>query len=258
MSVTDTTVSFAQFSADFSARLSLDSDYNEAIYNEENKSSFLPNETAYLKLLPGESTKAYYLGSSFGTLSIANKNVLYDYSEDINFILEKEATLSFVPNAGVSYSWIGNNGGTPLFVGKAVVIPSNIIGILRCSYQVMGDRLKLSNADVGLDEYNILCVVDYIGDYNISLSVSFEVGDDPGSEEIRLEVAVVDMCTGDVIPNASVIIDGLDSGVTNSDGIFYPMPTVNTGQTYDIKVTATGYQNSDADFLKNDSFTIPL
>jgi len=251
------TVSFAQFSADFSASLSLDSDYNETTYNEESKSSFLPNETAYLKLLPGVSEKAYSLGSSFGNFTLASRGVLYDYTEDINFVSSKEGALSFKPNAGVTYEWMGNNGGTPLFVDKAIILQNDTIGILRCSYKVLGDRLKLSNADLSLTDYAVLCVVLYEDHNAISLSVSFLVSDEIPAE-VSLDVVVRDMCTGDVIPGASIVIEGVQSGTTGDDGVFSPTPKIMTGQEYSIRATASGYVSSDVDFLKNDSFLIPI
>lgn len=265
------TVNFNETSSDFSADLSLDEEKNRAVYalgDTETKTTFAPTETAYLQLIPGASTESYSMGSSLGTLSVANSDVLFDYTEDISFASVNFAKLTFIPNSIVTYEWIGNDGGTPTFVNDFITVPSAVIGILRCTYQVLGDRLKLTNANLAQDEYGVLCVVIYdnikvtntdgnITPYTTSITVAFATDDSVPSEDVTLEIQVVDMCTGDPVPNANVMVTGYPAGITDANGIFLLNGTVTTGQTYNLKITATDYDDSDLDFIKNDSFTVP-
>jgi len=259
MTHTSTTVNFGLTSSSESADISLDDDYNRSVYDlgeDETKSTFDPNEIAYLKLLPNAATKPYTLGSSLGDLSLANSNILYDYEEEINFVIEKTGELKYTPHGEVTYRWIGNNGGTPLFSNSLITLPSEVIGILSCSYKAMGDRLKLSNAVFTDDEYPVLCVAIYSDDDNISTTVNFDRGAVP--IDVSLEVQVLDMCTGDPIPDATVTIAGIGTGTTDENGIFSAIDKVKTGVSYEIRTSALDYVTSDLDFIKNDKFTIPI
>lgn len=259
MSPVSTTVSFELTSLDDRTEISLDDEYNRTVYqlnDDETKSTFAPSEIAYLKLLPSSTQKPYTLGSSLGNLGLANSGIVYDYEEDINFILENKGELSFIPYGSVSYRWIGNDGGTPSFADGIINLPSDVIGILRCTYTVLGDRLKLTNADFEDNTYGVLCLAIYSPDDITSMTVNFDRGVEPS--EVFLEVQVVDMCTGDPVPNALVQVEGIDSGYTDDDGLILLNQKVVTGQEYDIRVTADDYVSTDLDFIRNDSFTIPI
>jgi len=259
MASTSTTVNFALTDDADSGDISLDDAYNRSFYElgeTETKTVFAPEEIAFLKIIPGAASLPYVLGSNLGTLSLANSDVLFDFEEEIHFIISSIETLSHLPDGDVTYSWIGNDGGTPLFSGSLITITSDVIGILMCSYKTYGDRLKLSNAVSDEDEYDVLCVASYGDDNNISTTVGFSNDEVP--TEVSLEVRVIDMCTGDPIPGATVLVEGFSSGITDEDGLFNPGGKILTGSSYDILVSAPDYVTSDIDFIKNDSFTVPI
>ncbi len=258
MGTAKTTVNFGILSSRQSGTLSLDTEYNRDFYelgDTESKTVFLPEEIAYLKILPCAAALPYSLGSSLGVLTVANLNVLYDYTEDVTFVHSREGLLSFIPTGTVIYEWIGNDGGSPTFVNKGILLPTKIIGILRCTYTVLGDRLKLSDAELEDAPYSVLCVANY-GTDNTTATVNFDRGDVPS--EVSLEISVIDMCTGDPIPDATVQVAGLPSGITDETGVYSPNSKVTTGESYGLVVSASGYTTSDVDFIKNDSFTVPF
>ena len=250
-------VNFGGDGSSFSASLSLDAEYNEAVYLVE-KSSFEPAEIAYLKLIPGWDIKPYSLGSSFGNLQSLNKGIEFDVEEYLNFGCEDTKTLQNLPNGVVAYVWEGTNLGIPLFTGTTVTIPVSGVGRLKCTYKTLGDRLQLVNTDMGESEYEIFCAVCYDDGTKATLSVSFDDDSDNAGDPVNLEILVTDICSEEPIPNASVQIDGLGSGTTDANGIFRLGTPAIAGQTYDIKTTALNYEDSDVDFLNNDSFTVPV
>ena len=86
--------------------------------------------------------------------------------------------------------------------------------------------------------------------------VDYVVDGDPVPEPTAVNIVVTDFCTGDVVAGASVYVNGSLVGTTNSAGSVYA-GMLNPGQTYTLRVTASGYTDSDNDILNNDSFTVP-
>ncbi len=73
--------------------------------------------------------------------------------------------------------------------------------------------------------------------------------------KVATSITVRDYCTGDVIPGATVSVDGKNY-TANADGYVY-LGYLDAGQDYPVSISGTGYTDSGSDTLPNDSITIP-
>jgi len=216
--------------------------------------AFSPGGSAYVSVAP--TLDGYTIASSAGTLTKDGTRIPVEVSEDLIFAGTREATLDFPPNGAVSYEWLGKDGGTPLFNGQTVTIPEDAVGVLRVTYDTLGDRLRLEVTDAdmgGLDELPVVvAVTDADGNvYHTTVNYTRD-GEDPAEPE-AVEILVEDFCTGEPISGATVLVNG-KTVTTNANGVAY-VGTLAAG-TYAIKATATGYTDSDKDVLNNDSFVV--
>lgn len=88
-----------------------------------------------------------------------------------------------------------------------------------------------------------------------SLSVKFANGTASTPKDVTLTIR--DYIDDTVIPNALVTVTGVGlnfNGYTNSLGQVH-VGTLKPG-TYQLIISATGYQSSTADILQNDRFTV--
>jgi len=261
MADTPLTISFQTTSGEVSsASLSLDTDKNTSYYGAE-KSTFEINDIVYLKLIPGVSTQNYTLGSSYGDLILSQQDLPYLIEEFLNFENTKEIELSYIPYVlDPTYifesEWIGDDIGIILRADKKITIVSEGIGILKCTYWTLGDRLQLSNCSLSYTEYDVLCLAEFNDSSKASTSISFEGG---AATTAYISVVVKNICNDEVIPNATVTITGANfsqSGYTDSNGKYTTTAKGTVGSTYSILITASGYDNSNLDILKNDSFVL--
>lgn len=252
------TITYANIAASEDSRslsLSLDEDKNRETYGQS-KSSFAPGEAAYLKLLP--TMKNYDLYSSTGTIKTSAKRIAYEISEDISFTMSKSAALQYFPSGSVSWEWIGNAPESPLFTGKTVTIGSPAVAILRCTYNVLGDRLKLTVNQAEMGDYDEIdvTVVAVSGESQASATVSY--GGEAGvPHPVDLEVS--SFCREEeVVEGVEVFIDGESKGTTNSNGLIYIGDLV-PGSVHQLKmINKDGFKDSDRDPLYNDEFTVPM
>lgn len=148
---------------------------------------------------------------------------------------------------------------------------------------INGSKKLYSTALYDDDEYkNATAIIAYYTSYqdytfqippsytgtSFSVSVSFgncESGDEETlsidisnvgtSSEFRdITVTVKDYVTGTAISGASVWIDNVSKGTTNASGLLN-VSNVSVGD-HTIKITASGYEDSDLDDLSNDSFVV--
>jgi hypothetical protein len=251
-------VSFQRFGASGSgtsgaASIALDDAKNLQVYGQE-KSSFKANEIAYLKL---HCEPGYELHCSAGTIIKGASGIVYPYSQDLVFPLSKSESLQQLPDGMVYWQWIGKDGGTPLFLGRAVNLPSVKVGTLRCEYQSIGDRLKLvaTSSDIGIHEtMNVVVVVSRNGVTLTSMTVTYESGI---VVTVPVELMVSDFCSDDLIDDVEVFLDGIFIGKTNTEGKI-SLGMLIPGSQHQLKMIRAGYTDSDIDVLHNDSFTVPL
>ncbi len=236
--------------------LALDAAKNTAVYGQS-KTTFAPGETAYLRVISPSET-AYTTDTSMGTISAGATDVPYSYEENLSFLNSKTATLAYLPYNTVTHSWIGVSGGTPTFSERVVSISTSAVAILHCEYQMLGDRLKLvvTAADMGLFESVDVIVVVTVGDSQASVTVPYSITEG-STEPIGIDLEVSDFCSDEIVAGVSVTLDGEVLGVTNENG------KINLGELvpktiHTLKMTKTGYKDSDKDVLYNDSFTVPV
>lgn len=251
--------------------LSLDEKMNLAVYGEK-KSSFLPGEAAYLRLVTtipvddytdkdGEQQEGYpyYLHTSAGTISTIAQNIIYEEEEIITFSMQDNANLSHKPNKILSWKWLGKDRGTPKFSGSSVLLNEKSVGVLKCVYNVAGYRCKLvaRSRDFGSDieeETELpVQVVAVQRDQIASLTVSYSGS---AEEPVDVEILVTDFCSGDEVDLVEVYVDGEYIGKTNARGRVYVGKMVPNSQ-HTLRMTRAGFIDSDKDVLYNDLFKVP-
>jgi len=95
--------------------------------------------------------------------------------------------------------------------------------------------------------------INYPTGYN---AVTIYGQETPESEDlVPYEISVLDFCSDEAIANVQIYLNGSYIGVTDSTGI-KSLGYLTPGTSYTLKMTKTGYQNSDVDALNNDSFTV--
>jgi hypothetical protein len=246
------TVNFSKSSV--SPSLTLDSDYNTEIYEEE-KSTFEPGDEVYLKLFY-DTDDEYSIETSYGNCRTSSRNISYSVADTIAFAYSSSEQVSYIPEGTIDTEWIGNNRGMHYQVDRSINISDEekVVGVLKCEYDTIGDRLHLYDTDIsGENDYNIVVVAIFDNGNKASCTVSFQRTE---GVEVDLEIVVKDVCTDDVIPNAEVSIPELIAGTTNENGVL-SVGTVLSGTEYALSITADGYQDTATDNLNNDSFTVP-
>lgn len=90
----------------------------------------------------------------------------------------------------------------------------------------------------------------------VSASVEEAEMDVTTEDPVPYELEATDYCSDADVEGVAVTMDGDYMGLTNGDGII-SLGDLVPGTTHTLKLTKTGYQDSDLDNLNNDSFTVP-
>lgn len=235
-----------------SLSLELDDEKNREVYGES-KSSFLIGERAYLKFLSSSDT-TYEIFSSIGSTRKEGTNIPYTVIENVVFKKEKTAALQKKPRSSVNYKWYGNAPGIPSFSGGSVSINQPAVAVLHCEYETLGDRISIIvNEEVDFGEKFDVVVVVVQGERKASTTITYS-GDHIGPQPIDLKV--VDFCGDEVVEGVEIYLDGESKGTTNSNGKIF-LGELRPGTEHTLKMTKSGYVDSDKDVLYNDSFTVP-
>ena len=226
--------------------LSLDSDANN------NETSFESGTPAYIKQFPpGEFT----MEVNIGTVEKKLKRVSYTITEEkVYFANVATKNLAYLPEGEVTYSWIGNDLGNPTFNGKVITISESGVGVLTCTYITLYDQLMVlySSAD---DTTVLLVVVNE--DVNDSLLITYTGIEDVAERPVV--ITVKDYCSGEVVVGANVEVTAPGYATSNftTDALGQAsLGSLIVGNTYNLKITATGYKDSDDDSLSNDNFIV--
>jgi hypothetical protein len=237
--------------------LALDHAKNLAVYGSE-KTVFAPGEYAYLVAFGVAGP--FRTHCSAGEVRQLVRNVMYPMSEVLEFAFEKTAQLSHTPAGAVSYSWLGKSAGSPLFSGRDVRITQTGVYILKCEYVIAGNRVRLflNSSDMsGETEMGVtVAAVDSRG--VATASVNYAVPEEVAPEEdlVPVDIKVIDACTEEPIAGASVTVDGQLMGISDDNGLV-SCGMMLSGTTHTLVITASGYLDSEADDLCNDTFTVP-
>lgn len=258
MPKTSTTVNFSSSeiteSESESISLELDDDYHISLYGES-KSEFSKTEIVYLKVKPPYSENPYAILTSAGSCVKHSQNNLETITEDLTFENTSGVELSDTPIGTVSTTWVAGSSAAVLISGKTITTTDKKIGILRCEYEIQFDRLQLTVSQ-NMTDSSVIVMVGYDDSY-ASLTVDYIETTTTLSDIVLI---IKDIVSDEIIKDANVVVslNGIQtySGVTNSNGKV-TIPDLIVGSTYDLKVTATNYLDSDVDYLNNDSFTVP-
>ena len=238
-----------------SISIELDGDYHITLYGED-KSEFAKTEIVYLKVSPPYSTNEYEILTSKGTCTISARNNRETVIDLLTFENETSASLSNLPFGPVTTEWIVGSGSSVLIDEAVITTSSKVIGILKCTYGKEFDRLKLTVPQNMEDDQVIVMVGSEINGYD-SITVDYS-----GSASTFRDVTLIikDIVSGDIISGASIVVTlesiEIFNGTSNENGKVTIQDMI-IGSTYDLSATATNYLNSDADYLNNDSFTVP-
>lgn len=263
-----TTVSFGDpaevAAARRTIRVELDDLYN--VDDEGNpKNNFEPDgvDPAFIIIAPSDRTIPYEVIVSNGSIVQSLTGNTYQANDTVYFIDETEAILTYKPEGGVSYQWVGsqpkNIDGVPLnpiFDENIVKMSEEVVGILQCSYIFVADQWKLVSDVEG--EVLVVALQEVDEDKAIGSTIVEFIPSELLEEEgvlVDYDLELRDFCNNDVISNAAVELDGVPIGTTNVNGLI-SLGQLQVGQTYALKVTRSGYIDSDLDDLLNDEFTI--
>jgi hypothetical protein len=221
---------------------------------------FQSGTSAYVRQFPSGN---FDLFINVGTVRKKLENARYLIAEEVvTFTNSKRGVLDYDPVDTVLYRWVGNNPGIPRFSGRIVHLPTEAYAVLLCTYTTSYDQLEVFYS--GNEETNILLAatretVDDDGETEYltgSILISYKV-DDLETRPVILTLS--DYCSDDIISGATIILSGPGYTTTEftTDALGQAhLGNLTVGVTYDIKITATGYRDSDLDSLSNDSFTV--
>jgi hypothetical protein len=217
---------------------------------------FIIGTSAFLRVSRNPKTEPYTMFKSGGSLSCVGTNIPYSVTDEIViFANTKEATLDHYPS-GFSYTWLGNNPGVSVSItGKVITLSTEAVAVMKCSYTTYDDRWELI-----FDEEGQVVVVAVMDDASSYTTVTFGTaltseGEIP--EPQYYELTVKDYCSEEVVPAATVWLDDVEIGATDPNGIV-PLGELVPGSEHTLKISKSGYQDSDLDNLKNDTFTVPI
>jgi hypothetical protein len=237
----------------------LDSDYNKEIYGED-KSSFLPSETAYLQIIP--PNKASFQTSAgtikrLGTFSM-------EHTETIDVVNETEFILAYEPTEIISVTWIVGEGRV-LWNGRIGSLNNPILGVIRVKYKVNFERISLTQ-ESSFDSSEVIIIASS-DDFALRATVNYDGGEDDdeddgdSSEYTDITFGIRDIGNDMAISGVVVkIYEGEDlffEGTTEGTGNI-TIPNMKKGERYEIKLSADGYKSSHTDYLNNDFFVVPF
>lgn len=222
-----------------SLRLELDEDANNGA------TSFSVGDDVYFRFI-SSSSEAYTIEVSDGSAIKSASNIHYPIEdEEVQFANTNEGSLTYLPVVGVTTSWLGVSGGTPVFDGSTVNLNNDVTAILNCTYSTKGDRLKLSGFTVS----KVLIVVIQ-GENQASYALSIV---DVSTGPTPYQLQVKDFCDDGILSGVAVYLNGSYKGLSNSEGLV-SLGDLSPGSSYTLRMVKTGYISSDVDALNNDSF----
>lgn len=101
--------------------------------------------------------------SAPGVSAVSLGTGLFVVEEDLQFVKEREASLSKPFRSGLTYKWLGNNLGAPQVIDQTKVrVPSVGLGVLRVSYRAEYRAYRLSGVPAQLNGENSFPIIIYV------------------------------------------------------------------------------------------------
>lgn len=126
-----------------------------------NKTSFDSGATVYFLVFSAmNDIDINTLCSSGAVTANGTKQVVIE--QTVVFENTSTASLDNLPDGTVTWSWMGNVGGVPVFDGQSVTLPRNTVGVLQCSYTTTARSFALAGVTIpaNLDEFDVVVVAE--------------------------------------------------------------------------------------------------
>ena len=152
-----------------------------------------------------------------------------------------------MPSGAVETFWVGRSGGTISIDGQTITVPEKIVGVLKCKYTTFYDNFKLVSDTAG--------TINVCGTYSEKTACRTVTVTDP-TDPVDYELEVRDYCSEAIISGATIYFDGVDIGNTDTNGVIN-LGKLLPGSSHSLKITKTGYIDSDKDKLNNAIIEVP-
>jgi hypothetical protein len=229
-------------------QMELDSDYNFG------RTCFAPGELAYFRVY---GNIRYSCKATLGTPVVdswgVGDTIEDEYVSFSSWIGSTEKPVHRI----LSIEWVGKSLGAVTRVQGSNSIKADTsrhdgYGVARITYTTRYDRWKLT-APSEADVVAYAIGNDPCQDTEASLTLQFR-DDCDGVENNYVTLTFKNYNTGEVIVGASVWVDGILRGTTNSNGQIYL--GLMTSGTHEVRATHPNYSPTQADLLGNDSFVV--
>jgi len=229
--------------------------------NNEVRSDFAPDgvDKAFLRVIVDNRDFEYEIKHNGTKITKEGTNIAIEHTETLKFYDEATQELAYKPIVSKDpyvYTFIGaqpkNENGkllVPTFDGKTVRFPESVVASIEVTYKYSADRWGLTSQYSG--DILVVAIQDRNGEIakdTEDVTFTAEAGE---TQEYTL--VVKDFCDDAEIAGATVYLNGALVGTTGNDGTIF-LGELFIGQEYFLRVTKTGYINSDEDTLLNDSF----
>jgi len=228
--------------------MELDDEYNAG------KSCFSIGEDAYYRIYGNVD---YTSKSTLGTPRRDSAGVGETIEDEYVIFSSWIGSASKPINSILNYEWVGKSLGTVHKVKGTNSLTADRskhdgYGVIRLNYTTRYDRWKISSPE----EADV--VVYALGkppceDTSASLTIEFRENC-AESEDNYVTLTFKNYNTGELIVGASVWVDGVYRGLTNSQGKLYL--GLMAGGTHTVRATHPNYSPTQADLLGNDYFVV--
>lgn len=208
---------------------------------------FAPGERARLKLYPGGRNPEITVTA--GTSRLHSAKISQQVTEYIAFRDSDAGKTSFYVEKLISAVWEGTGTGRPSVYGTVIQLPDSTTGILKLSYETSYDL-----ADVTSNKPTYILVSAKAEGLEGDFVLDFTEGYLTDVYNRDVVMTVKDACTREVLPDATVYVNEVYAGKTDSMGILR-LGSMKT-DTYSLKIVKEGYLDTDKDNIRNDWFTV--
>lgn len=224
--------------------------------------------------------EAVVLASLTAPLRLLGRNIQETVTDYLEFALTARAALSR-PQAGAAATrWVGKECGEIAVRGGEAVTPTPVLGVAEVIYPTHYSRWQLPVASLSLPRVLVVAVCrEELARLGFSPARLRRPGGGGGTDSLpwtehppaarltygnpasaapsepqptRYVLTVVDHCTGDPVPGATVSTS-FGRGVADANGQLEIGP-VPPGARVQVHITAPGYQDTRLDSLNNDYF----
>jgi hypothetical protein len=216
------------------------------------KSTFSPGDSVYIKVYPGGHNPTH--NSTMGNITILATNKYETIPatgfEYLVFARDSEQSVSHIIKDIVDLRWCGYIPNVPPIFGETKISFSEEVScVMKLIYRTTYDSWKLSGVNVPCRV--LVEAINEDEDRYGSITIDFTENEEESTDRVYLTVR--DACTQQIIPNATVEINGAVY-VTDANGRVDLGPLA--AGTYPIRITAENYQDSDKDRIGNDELVI--